>query len=285
MSPIGRVFIVLNLVLAAVFLGMSGFYLQQATSWKEKHVDEVTARAKSEENLNSQIAKLSDSESTLKQNLARADEEKADLGRNLRNAEQENTDLKGRLTNVEKNLATINGSVSSVSTELASYNKQNQELRDKYLTAQAETQNATQAKDDAEARLSAAQQDIVRLTENNLAMQDENGRTRDEIARLSTIKLAYEERFPGLMVPAKAIDGTIVAVDANLKIATISVGSENGGVEAGVKFAVFDGGSYKGDILITDVTPQVSHGRIVVENPGKVINKGDQCSTRFTRFQ
>ena len=37
MSPIGRVFIVLNLLLAGTFVGFAGTYLQQANHWKDLH--------------------------------------------------------------------------------------------------------------------------------------------------------------------------------------------------------------------------------------------------------
>ena len=40
MSPIGRVFIVLNLLLAGTFVGFAGTYLQRQDNWRDKFVAE-----------------------------------------------------------------------------------------------------------------------------------------------------------------------------------------------------------------------------------------------------
>ena len=39
MSPIGKAFLVINLVLAGIFVGFAGTYLQKAADWKQQHED------------------------------------------------------------------------------------------------------------------------------------------------------------------------------------------------------------------------------------------------------
>ncbi len=48
MSPIGRVFIIVNLVLAAAFIGFAGTFLQNHTNWKTQH--DTVAALRQEEN-------------------------------------------------------------------------------------------------------------------------------------------------------------------------------------------------------------------------------------------
>ena len=58
MSPIGRIFIVLNLILAAGFLAAASMQLNQVDSWKTQHDDAVAAAATQQDDLNAQISAL-----------------------------------------------------------------------------------------------------------------------------------------------------------------------------------------------------------------------------------
>ena len=58
MSPIGRIFIVLNLVLAVVFLGWASSNLVNSQNWKADHEAEVVAHAATKADLDGQIDEL-----------------------------------------------------------------------------------------------------------------------------------------------------------------------------------------------------------------------------------
>jgi len=80
MSPIGRVFIVLNLILAGTFVGFAGTYLQRQDNYKKQYESEKDARAK--EN-------------------AQATKEKADLTEKVNHGELDKTQLQNQLNSVK----------------------------------------------------------------------------------------------------------------------------------------------------------------------------------------
>src|SRR5690349_18863425 len=117
MSPIGRVFIVLNLLLAGTFVGFAGTYLQQANHWKELH------GKKSEE-----LAKVQGDFSAFRKNsetdINKLQVEKSTLDNNLANSKVTNQHLEEDNTRLQKQLAKIEADVTSLT---ASANAQREE--------------------------------------------------------------------------------------------------------------------------------------------------------------
>lgn len=283
MSPIGRVFIVLNLVLAALFLGWAGFYLQNGTNWKGRCADEVKGRSEDNASKDATIAQLTAESGTLKSSLAAANEQNTQKTATIASKDAENADLKARLTNVESKLTAIAGSTSTVATQLETQNAANKELTTKFLTADKDRNAALDAKVDAEARLAAAELEFKKAEEKIAALSDEVRKKTDETRLLSAWKENIISRFPDVkdnLAAAPAIDGQVLAVNANLKLATISVGEGNAEVKPGYRFSVHDGREYKGDIVITDVSERNAFGNIIPAQ-GKTINVGDKATTRL----
>jgi hypothetical protein len=283
MSPIGRVFIVLNLVLAALFLGWAGFYLQNGTNWKGRHGDEVTGRSEDNASKDATIAQLTAENGTLKSSLAAANEQNTQKTATIASKDAENADLKARLTNVESKLTAIAGSTSTVATQLETQNAATKELTTKFLAADKERNAALDAKVDAEARLAAAELEFKKAEEKIAALSDEVRKKTDETRLLSAWKENVIINVPGVadnLAAAPAIDGQVLAVNANLKLATISVGEGNAEVKPGYRFSVHDGRDYKGEIVITDVSDRNAFGNIIPAQ-GKTINVGDKATTRL----
>jgi hypothetical protein len=277
MSPIGRVFIVLNLVLAALFLGWAGFYLQNGTNWKGRCADEVKGRSEDNASKDATIAQLTGENGTLKSSLAAANEQNTQKTATIASKDAENADLKARLTNVESKLTAIAGSFSTVATQLETQNAANKELTTKFLTADKDRNAALDAKVDAEARLAAAELEFKKAEEKIAALSDEVRKKTDETRLLAAWKENVIRNIPGVednLAAAPAIDGQVLAVNANLKLATISVGEGNAEVKPGYRFSVHDGRDYKGEIVITDVSDRNAFGNIIPAQ-GKTINVGD----------
>jgi hypothetical protein len=283
MSPIGRVFIVLNLVLAALFLGWAGFYLQLETSNLKLLGDERTSHSETKTSKDAEIARLTTENGTLKSNLAVANEQNTQKAATIASKEAENADLKGRLTNVETKLTAIAGATSTVATQLETQNAANKDLTTKFLAADKERNDALDAKVDAEARLAAAELEFKKAEEKVAALSDEVRKKSDETRLLAAWKENVLRKIPGAgdnLAAAPAIDGQVLAVNASLGLATISVGEGNAEVKPGYLFAVHDGRDYKGDIEITDVSERNAFGRIKPVR-GKTINVGDKATTRL----
>lgn len=285
MSSIGRVFIVLNLVLAALFLGWSAFYLQRAESNKKLLLDEQRVHTDDNTKHTTAYGALTSENNQLKTDLARSNEQNNGLKANVQAKDAENSDLKGRLTNVETKVTEIAASSSAIATQLENVNKDNKELTAKMLAGDKDKNDALAAKADAEARLASAENENKKAEEKIAALGDEVRKQSDENRVLGAWKQNVTERFPVVhtMTATPSIDGQVLAVDANLKLATISVGEANAEVKPGFRFSVYNGRDYKGEVEITDVSDKNAFGNIIRIAPGKSINVGDKATTRLSK--
>ncbi len=111
MSPIGRAFILVNLVLAAIFVGYSGFYLQQQESFKQQLDTAVAAHDKSKRLLEGEISALTSLKESLNNDLAVARKEIQTTTSELSSSKQANLDMRNRLSQLESDYKEINGSL------------------------------------------------------------------------------------------------------------------------------------------------------------------------------
>ncbi|MFQ5505267.1 MAG: hypothetical protein ACE5F1_10770, partial [Planctomycetota bacterium] len=90
MSPIGRAFIILNLILAAVFVGYVGFYLQNVDSWKAKYEAKDKEMLAMQEAMQGTIDTLQSGKDAAENDLSRAEGEVRQKDVQIRAAEENN---------------------------------------------------------------------------------------------------------------------------------------------------------------------------------------------------
>ena len=287
MSPIGRVFIVLNLVLSGVFLGYAGFYLNEADSWK-------TDYAKMEKAKDAEIATLKVDNNTLRGEKETAQNEASSLNRtvsNLKNAnaakDDEIKDLNGRLTSLQSSFQGIQSSVSSLAQSSEKQNERIAELSQSYLEAKDERAKAIAARDQAQEELEAERGSRRNTEEKNQSLQDKlasaNMTIRDMELRMDAIAAVVPnigELIAGTLPPVR---GEVFAVNTDLRTVFLRLNDgEIDKVSKGWRFSIHDGTKYKGEVSIIDVDAEAktATGRIVAENAS--IARGDRADTRLS---
>lgn len=284
MSPIGRVFIVLNLALSAAFLGFSGFYLHHADSYKKLLEREKTARAEEKQKFEERIATLMSDLDSAKSELQTTNARLNEKISALKAADEENKDLKSRLNKVQASLASVEASLSTMSDTIEKQNQRTQELEKLYLAAKQEKEQALSERADMEDRLAVAEADLNKAKTRIEALM---GEIAEKDAAIRDYKVRFDvavTKFPALdeilrgAVPP--IDATVANVDPALKLVTITTGSK-AEVKKGYTFAIHDGKTYKGEIEIIDVMEGAAVGRIRQLVQGASIRRGDRATTRL----
>lgn len=287
MSPIGRVFIVLNLVLSGVFLGYAGFYLSEADSWKNDY-------AKMEKAKDAEITSLKGENNILRTDKETATNEVSSLNRtvaNLKNAnaakDDELKELNGRFTSLQSSYQGIQSSVSSLAQSSEKQNERIAELSQSYLEAKNERAVAIAARDQAKEELEAESSSRRGTEEKNQALQDRlasaNMTIRDMELRMDAIAAVVPnigEIISGTLPPVK---GEVFAVNTDLKTVFLRLNDgEIDKVSKGWRFSIHDGTKYKGEVSIIDVDAEAktATGRILAENA--TISRGDRAETRIS---
>jgi hypothetical protein len=281
MSPIGRIFIVINLVLAAAFIGFTGTYLQKATDWKQKYDAEVVVHQSDNDTKDQALAALQDDVATAERQLAAADANTSRLSTEVeeKNAEIERSEkrlntMEGDLAKQQANYAKIADAIDRATQDAAQARQSSiaaGEAKDAALRVQ---ETATADLRDAQAQIASLQTDVGAR---DVAIVDLESANREKDVLLSIVR----DRAPGLLALAQpTLGGTVQHVDASGRLLTVTVTDNpaEADIKPGYSFAIFEGTNYKGEARITSVDGRFAFCRVT--NPtGDKIKVGDSART------
>lgn len=281
MSPIGRVFIIVNLALAGVFVGFAGKYLQANTNYKKQMEEKSAADALTIKDLTAKLAGVTEQRDTAVASVARLETDNKSKDSRLTVQDEELKDQRKRNDNLEAKITTINGSLSNLSTVQENQNKEAKEMREKWLAAEKASNEAQQAKLDAEAKLAAAEND-GKVKDEKIAALDAEIKKSSEDLRVAGIELdLFRAKYPGFGKAVPVVNGRVEFVSENGKLVTLSLGESNGGIQPGATFAIYNGSKYKAEVDIVEVTNNNAFGHVTQLVEGAVVSKGDSATTRF----
>jgi chromosome segregation ATPase len=224
MSTIGRVFIVLNLVLAGVFVGFAATYLQGAADWKKKHADEVSARKLKETELTTSLDSTKSELDEHKRRLLASETQR-------KRFETENKELRDQNETLGKQLDSLDAAAQKLKSDYGQIASNIERSTTESGNAFKLAQEASTSKDEAvrarlaaEADLKEAQNKITELTENlganEVRFKELDSKLREQDMLLAIVK----QKAPGLLGMAQPdLSGTVQHVGPDGKLVTISV--------------------------------------------------------------
>lgn len=285
MSPIGRIFIVLNLLLAAVFLGWAGNNVATSHQYKTKYEAEVAAHATTESEFETQVSDLRVQLDTKSAEADTARSERDDASRDRDRLTQENSNLQRQLSEAnatnDKNAAAI----SDIQATLDTINTQKDEAvarareaeiaRDEAL---ATAQEAGSRSEDLEARNAALQNDIKDLNgtiaglNREVSSLDTQLATLVDVTGVSVADIAAQELINASVLQA--------VYDIKPGLVALNVGSDSG-VKRGYTFEIYDGAQYKGQVRVENVRADMCTALILRTEQGQTIQSGDKAATRL----
>lgn len=284
MSPIGRIFIVLNLFLSAAFLGWAANAVATNQQWKTRH-DTVKAESdgtikERDATIASLNANVSQEETETANQRSRADQAEAlvaSLRQQLASAQSTNKELTARIEGIDATLGDFEkriGQITSDHNDAVAAKIAAETARDDSMDAQMA---AEEAQREAEERLAGANAMIADLEASGAAQGSEISRLETELATLvDQTGVSVAE-----LMPLPFIEGKVLAYRDDLGgLVTLNVGDEDG-VKRGFTFEIFEGGTYKGRVRVQDVRPTMCSA--LVEDPveGRQIGVGDNAATRL----
>lgn len=285
MSPIGRIFVVLNLILAAAFLGWASNALATTDDYKgqleAKETEFAETQAAHEEEksqLNLEISQLTDQ------------------GRGYREERDANAttieNLRTQLAEAKRTNEALGADVAKIQATLADYNSTISRLSDEKDRAVQAAQEAMTARDDAieradEAEMARrdavnAQQEaetrIADLEAERTSLQDDLSRAQTEMATLVAVTGVSHSDITN----QPDISGTVLDVRHDLPpgLVMLNVGKAND-VRRGYTFEIYRGGKYKGQVRVENVQENISSALVLNAVPGTTIEQGDSAVTRL----
>ena len=285
MSPIAKLFTVINVVLAGVFLGWAANSLSTTTSWKEKFDKLTVDKAAMEKSLGEDKSKLFAEKQQLEAAktalLAERDSAAADVER-----------LKGQVGDEERKNNEMRGDVAKIAASIDNLTAQNKQLAEARDRAQQAARDAEKAKEDAVAAQSAAElkagdlETKLHTSEGTVAdLEKSNTSLKKEVDSLNTNLAAlvdYTGAKLGDFTPMPLIEGRVLDVSMNVQPGLIAINKGSAdGVKPGFTFEIYDGKVYKGQVRVEYVHDNVCSALILRGVDGQKIHQGDAASTRL----
>ena len=286
MSPIGRIFIVLNLVLAAAFLGWASSALSLSQEWKTKHDTVASAKDQLERDKDTEISALRVDLNATREALDQAEEARdlaeanaTQLRSDLEVARRESDQQGASLAQIAATLDDVRATIAQVSEARDRAETERREAVEARDAAQDEAQAAELAKRDAEESLSGAE---TRIADLEVDLQAE----RDRASHLDTIiAMARAKGWPIDDLSAQPdIEATVVEARYDDSVApglvALNVGTAQG-VQKGMTFEIFRGQTYKGRVRVETVDANRCAALIVVPIEGVQMAAGDSAATNL----
>jgi chromosome segregation ATPase len=279
MSPIGRIFIVLNLILSAAFLGWAANALGTTEELKTQMEADRTAHAAA-------LAEKETELSALTTNLNEVTDQQRTLREERDGIRAEADRFKTQVEELKRAGETMQANLTKIQATLGDYNNSIAQLTQQKDAAVERAHEAERARDAAVAEQQAAQLAMSAAEEAtnnaNLSIGDLEKAKADLLAQVDTLdtRIATIVDQYGInlntITAQKAIDAQVLKVDRDLKFVVLNKGRADE-VKPGYVFDIYRGSTYKGQIRIQDVQDNMSSGLIVTEM--NAIATGDSATT------
>ncbi len=280
MSSIGKIFVIVNLVLALLVLGAAGALLKKSG---DTTADVTTARealAQATADLEQARSEFAERERALNSDKQRLQEEKDDievarlgLERNVTTLEADNQQLRDGVTKINTSLAALEATFSSVQQRVTELTDQNTQLRDQMMEAKATSSEAEAARKEAESAQAEAEREIAALEEEAAGLRAE----LDTASKL--VEVAKASGFDATAIMAMPrIEATVAEVDEQYGFVILDKG-RNDNVERGFTFEVYRDGQYLGRVKVDETYADYATARIELKSPGTRMQRFDKAST------
>jgi predicted RNase H-like nuclease (RuvC/YqgF family) len=284
MSTVGKVFVVLNLALAALFVGAAASLIGTSQEFRSKYEAEAVAHASDNKVKDMQLGDLQGQVDELsRQNQSKADQIKqqdannAAIESDLETERQQNSDLRESVGGIDSKLGDLEQNNRSLGNRIADLERDNQGLR-------VERDEALDERDSANASQNAADETARSATSraNNLSLELVRSVDRAESAEAN---LAALSRQTG--VDINSIGGQPdlkgLVLDASYQgrfpIVIVNLGKSHK-VRPGFTFDVYNGSNYKGQIEVQVVNADTSSCTVKLAGDSN-IGRGDRIATNL----
>ena len=280
MSQVARVFVVLNLLVAAGFLFTASTFLAVNQDYKTKLEAEKEAHAKTQGEFAAKVEQFTNDLAEAERVRQNAREQKAVL-------ETENGRLTTQINAMTAQLSTKDTQISELTNNLS-------KLEEDVQRQGTFVAKLTKDRDDAFADARSAREGEKTAQGKLLAEENKNRDLSNQVAELNRNLVAANEKIGNLdnmitfarskgisfgnLLMMKRVNGAVTAADNNEMIAMISVG-KNKGVQRGYVFDVVRGSDYVGRIEVDEVYPNSAACTIKLLAQGAMIQPADIVTT------
>jgi hypothetical protein len=280
MSPIGKVFIVLNLIVSAVFVGFAGTYLQRATDWKAKHKEVADQLDAEKKRAQGELAALQSELQNKERELGKhvmlyqgADTEKKKL-------EDENKRLNSQIASLSADISKLQSASTTTAASIERATEDAKQAREMSIKSMKEKEEAATAKEAALKQLDDANKKIEGLQKEAASQVARIAELNQTTAEQEMILAVYKDRYGGPAIAQPNLSGRVEVVSST-DLVTIAVEKPADlELKAGWQFAIY-GDKYKAEAVIQSARDNMAFCKIHKRVENATIQVGDRAATNL----
>lgn len=286
MSAIGRIFLVLNLILSALFVGWAAKVIKEEDSYRAQYQTAVAdAEAAAEE--------AEEAQSALSAQLNTARAEEATVVSQRDDFEREVANLKEDLASERQRVAELESNVKTMTASLEGFRSTIESMEASKDAAVADAREAREARDEAvAARMTAdtsrkgvedeLDQAQARIADLEMELTTAEKMVSRQSAQLATIVDEYNIDLSSIM-DQPYVEANVLSVkeSGGISLVALNVGS-NDNVKRGMTFQIWNDGKYKGEVRVESVTPDMCSALVtMLADDSTPMSEGDNAATRL----
>jgi len=282
MSPLARVFVVVNLILSVFFFGSSATLFATRVNWRQKAIDFKDEAMKA-------LKEVEDSYKKQGTRLVDLQKQHMQLTTNYNSVSADKTNLQTKLTEVQGQVDAGNVRIETEVKEKTQLLATQQDLQKRNTELAGLLETSRKEADEAKVAAKTAGDEYTRLRIDLDKLNGDYSKTLVELHELqekadtmTTQIAAVSRRIPdvALTVSAPPIDGVIQAVKNEDKLVVLSVGKDQK-VQEGYQFTVYRGDKFVGKVQVIKVYDDLAGARVLYTQDGEAIQVGDQAATQL----
>jgi predicted RNase H-like nuclease (RuvC/YqgF family) len=285
MSIIAKIFIVINLVLSVVFVGVSGTLLTQKADYKTKYEEVVKVKTQMNKFYDAQVKDLTEQVSQESATRKLAEDSRSKYKAQWDEQLSRVNDLTKELNHTKGLFENLSEAQDELNRRVREAFDRNEALNGKLTTALGDVNNFKGAAERAKNKqkeveiLFAEKEDKIHSLNGQLASQDrELGTFKRTIELLQEAGVDVARIAGGGLPPA--VDTTVTAVNEEVGLVMLGIGRE-AGLRKGHDLTVFRGDQFVGRVVVEQVYNDMASARIDRKYLVDKIQVGDNVTTRI----
>jgi predicted nuclease with TOPRIM domain len=284
MGTFAKIFIVVNLVLAVVFLGAASTLLGTIEDYKGKWEGVSKDLAALKKSSEAKEKQLNDDIDAFKIKTTKLENEKSRLESAEKVRNEEWLSLKTEFNKMSQTFETQASTLKDLEKDLADARVEIAGLNTKYDKALSDTRAAKQTSDDLRNDLERANGNIAQLEADLASTQKEKTELAEADQKKANLIAMIKAKIGAdavlRMENMPDIKGQVTGVDEDLNIVLVSVGGDDE-VKVGFTMTVYRGGEYVGKLVIDKVGPDWASGHMDQGVSKSFPVKGDEVATQL----
>lgn len=283
-NSIAKVFIVINFVLSAIYLAVTGMFLSQKWDYRQMYLEQSYQSEIKNKALDDSLKETQKRLELITQTATEARKKNSKIAEENNKLIQENANLQAKNKQHELNYTNISTQISEIRSALTAKDNQIAELQQKEEKYKQEVDLAKKAKDEADneqQRLQILKDNLEgELAEHKRLLQISEKELREAKLVIRAVQNSGV-KIDTIGSTVKPLDGEVVAVSDDVPILMLSIGSDQG-VEKGYQFTVYRGNKFVGRVIVEEVYKEMSEAKIIRDMTVEKPKKGDKVTTRIS---